>query len=362
MPSASFSTRIRESLPSTVAEMSFSPVITTAPMRTGIGLSSTGKFAAGCVALMLGSALLAGWMPLGFSIVTVFLFAGPHNWIEARYFLARMPGRWGRLRLFFLSALAGIVVLPASFALLPLLARTGQWHEQSWTLAWGTWNSLLVLWIALLIHLRSRQNPRRDWSWTLPLALAMVSLAWIAPAWWGLALVCLHPLMALWILDRELRRSRPEWRRTYHKFLIALPFVLGILCWRLKDMPSLPGEDILTQRITQHAGANTLSGLSTHLLVAVHTFLEMLHYGVWLLVIPLVGLGNAVPWRVSQVPMARRSPRWRKGLQWFLGAGAATVLLLWTCFLADYPATRDVYFTLAMVHVLAEVPFLLRAL
>ena len=38
------------------------------------------------------------------------------------------------------------------------------------------------------------------------------------------------------------------------------------------------------------------------------------------------------------------------------------VLLLWGCFLADYPTTRDVYFTVALLHVLAEVPFLLRAL
>jgi hypothetical protein len=35
---------------------------------------------------------------------------------------------------------------------------------------------------------------------------------------------------------------------------------------------------------------------------------------------------------------------------------------LWGAFLADYPLTRDVYFTVATLHVLAEVPFLLRLL
>ena len=35
--------------------------------------------------------------------------------------------------------------------------------------------------------------------------------------------------------------------------------------------------------------------------------------------------------------------------------------MLWAFFLADYPLTRDVYFTVALLHVLAEVPFLLRA-
>ena len=49
-------------------------------------------------------------------------------------------------------------------------------------------------------------------------------------------------------------------------------------------------------------------------------------------------------------------------LQVFLVVGAAVVVILWICFFASYPITRDVYFTLALVHVLAEVPFLLRAL
>jgi hypothetical protein len=42
--------------------------------------------------------------------------------------------------------------------------------------------------------------------------------------------------------------------------------------------------------------------------------------------------------------------------------GLAIMLILWGAFLADYPATREVYFTVAMLHVLAEVPFLLRLL
>ena len=33
------------------------------------------------------SATFATWLPLQVSIVTVFLFAGPHNWFELRYFL-----------------------------------------------------------------------------------------------------------------------------------------------------------------------------------------------------------------------------------------------------------------------------------
>src|SRR5262245_44175049 len=86
-------------------------------------ISSRRLFALVTLSLAVGAALLAGWAPLGFSIVTVFLFAGPHNWIEFRYFLSRMPARWGRLRNFFLFSFAGILGLAASFAALPWLAQ-----------------------------------------------------------------------------------------------------------------------------------------------------------------------------------------------------------------------------------------------
>jgi hypothetical protein len=36
------------------------------------------------------------------------------------------------------------------------------------------------------------------------------------------------------------------------------------------------------------------------------------------------------------------------------------VAAFWAGFLIDYPLTRSLYFTVALVHVLAEVPFLLR--
>jgi hypothetical protein len=327
-------------------------------------LAPSGRaFAAALLGLMLAAAVLAGWAPIAFSIVTVFLFAGPHNWVEARYFLARLPARWGKLRGFFLFAFAGVFGLAASFAALRWLAPAWGWDGTGLLTLSAVWNTLLVAWVAVLVHLRSRQNPRRDWSWTVPAALSLVALTWIWPEPWALALVYLHPLVALWILDRELRRSRPQWRRAYHACLLALPALLAVLWWRLAHAPPLPGEetDPLTLRITWHAGGGILRGVPTHLLVATHTFLEMIHYGVWLVAIPLVGIGTP-PWRLRTVPLARRSGGWRLALAAVLAAGAAAVLVLWACFLVDYPVTRDVYFTAALLHVLAEVPFLLRAL
>jgi len=109
------------------------------------------------------------------------------------------------------------------------------------------------------------------------------------------------------------------------------------------------------------AGAGVLTGVSSHLLVATHTFLEMLHYGVWVVAMPLVSLRSA-PWRLDNVPLYRRSSAWRAAIITALSVGGVAMLVLWAGFLADYPLTRNIYFTVAMLHVLAEVPFLLRAL
>jgi hypothetical protein len=316
-----------------------------------------------CVALAIAAAaaLLAGWTPITFSIVTVFLFAGPHNWLEFRYFLTRLPARWGRLRPFFLLGFAGMFGFTAAFAGLLLLFENEILTGDSAVYLYAGVLSLLTLWIATLVHMRSRQNPRREWGWFWPLAFGLIALAWMAPYYWALGLVYLHPLMAFWLLDRELRRSQPQWRPAFHACLLTVPVLLGLLWWHLAHAPAIPDDSPVAQRIVNHAGAMTLPGVSSHLLVATHTFLEMLHYGVWVLAIPLIGLRTA-PWRLQRVPLAHRSPAWRTGVACFLILGLGVVLALWACFVANYAVTRDLYFTVAFFHVLAEVPFLLRAL
>lgn len=318
-------------------------------------------FACAAVALIVGACLLAGWMPLEFSIVTVFLFAGPHNWLEARYMLTRMPARWGPLTAYFTIGIVGVVGLSATMAAVRWL---GQWlgASQEFSLSlYACWNTALIGWIVTLVLLRSRQNPRRNWSWIVPLALTLVALNWLWPLAWSLVLVYLHPLMALWFLDREIGRIQPAWRSTYRGCLLLVPASLAILWWKLAATPDLPGDDWLQQQITQHAGAGIIDGVSTHFLVSTHTFLEMLHYGVWIIAIPLVSI-RTTPWRLENVPLARRSNAWKWAIGGAIATGFAVMMILWGGFLADFPLTRDIYFTVAMLHVLAEVPFLLRLL
>src|SRR5439155_23043774 len=122
------------------------------------------------------------------------------------------------------------------------------------------WSAGLALWIATLVYLRSTQNPRRDWGWIWPTAFFVIAAAWMWPFHWGLGIVYLHPLVALWILEREIRRTRPEYRRLYHVCLLAIPACLGVIWWRLADAPHLVGDDILSMQITHHASGSLIDG------------------------------------------------------------------------------------------------------
>lgn len=316
--------------------------------------------AAGMLATTAVSAVLAGCLPIAFSIAIVFLFAGPHNWFETRYFLARMPPRWGRLRTYFLTGIAGVLGLTGALIAMPLVPQSTADPQETWYVLLAVWNTLAVVWVGRLAALRAGQNPRRHWPWIWPIALATTAAAWLAPLGWSLALVYLHPLVSLAFLDVEIGRRRPDLQPTYRRCLLAIPIAVAVLGWRLADAPDLPGADVLTAQITAHAGAGIVPHLSTHFLVAAHTFLEMLHYATWCLLLPVVTGG--VPWRLAELPLARRSAGWRAGLAAVIATGGLLVVLLWIGFLVDYPLTRSVYFTVALLHVLAEIPFLLREL
>ena len=305
------------------------------------------------------SAVLASWLPLQVSIATVFLFAGPHNWFELRYFLMRLPARFGRSRNFFAVAFAGIFVLTAAYLAMPALYYANLWSGANWPDAIATWNTLLLLWLGTLVIMRGRQSSRRDWFWALPLVFTLCALNWLAPQLFSLAIVYAHPLVALWFLDRHLRRTRPGWLPAYHRCLIILPLLIVGMLWQLSRTSSLADDNGLFWRITQHAGADLLPNVSSHMLVSLHVFLEMLHYGVWIVALPLIGATGSI-WKVRTIPLARRRGGFPKLIAAVLVIGLFVVALLWFGFSVNYPAMRDIYFAVAIAHVLAEAPFLLR--
>ena len=322
--------------------------------RAGVRLFAVVLIASACL-----SAALASWLPLQVSIVTVFLFAGPHNWFELRYFLMRLPARFGRSRNFFAVAFAGIFLLTAAYLAMPALYYANLWSGANWPDAIATWNTLLLFWVGALVLMRSRQSSRRDWFWALPVVFLLCAANWLAPQLFSLAIVYTHPLVALWFLDRHLRRTRPEWLPAYHRCLLLLPLLILGMVWQLGRTSSLQDDNGLFWRITQHAGADLLPNVSSHMLVSLHVFLEMLHYGVWIVALPLIGATGAV-WKVGTIPLARRRGGFPKLIVAVLILGLGAVAFLWLGFSVNYPAMRDVYFAVAMAHVLAEAPFLLR--
>jgi len=209
--------------------------------------------------ILIGSAIisaaLASWLPLQMSIVTVFLFAGPHNWFEARYFLMRLPARFGRSRNFFIVAFAGIGLLTLAYVSLPALYYANVWSGANWPNAIATWNMVMVLWISALVLMRGKQKTNRDWFWVLPIAFTLCAVNWLSPELFSLAIVYAHPLVALWFLDRHLRRTRSEWQPAYRRCLMLLPLLIGGMLWQLSRTSSLADDNGLFWRITQHAGA-----------------------------------------------------------------------------------------------------------
>jgi hypothetical protein len=273
------------------------------------------------------AAALAAGFPVQLSIAAVFLFAGPHNWMEARYFAARMPVRWGQQRTFFVTAITGILALSLTFSLIAVNR--------------SLWHSAAAIWILILL----RMTRSEVFSIAVPMALSWMALAWAVPGIADLLLLFLHPLAALWFVHRQIARARPEWLTGFHKLAISIVPLAGFIVVSQRAASSAPALASFVQLSLPPS------------LLALHAFLELLHYGAWVILLPAIGLASA-PWNLNAIPLVRHREGWPRLMRTILIGGAAAVILLWICFAIDYRTTRDVYFTLAIVHVMAEVPFL----
>ncbi|MBS1794460.1 MAG: hypothetical protein JSS81_11430 [Acidobacteria bacterium] len=329
--------------------------------KTGFGLAPAQLFALGFLACAVAAAGLIGAFPLGASILTIFLFAGVHNFFEFRYFVARMPVRWGRSRLFYTVGIGGVVALAGVYLAIYFGSGNWLWMAENWETAVAGWNTAFVLWVGLLFYLRGRQKPRSDWSWAFAAAFLTAAFVWLAPQYFSLALVYLHPFVAMWFLERQIRRTKREWLKAYHFCLLTIPVFVFILYLLFAHAPELADNTGLFRRITQHAGSGILTFWSSRFLVATHVFLETIHYAVWILLIPLVDR-RAVPWRLREIPLVANPQGFPRLVLGMLAVSFFLMAALWAGFSVDYATTRDVYFAFAIAHVLAEFPFLVKML
>jgi hypothetical protein len=316
-----------------------------------------------CVFILLTSlaALIIGWQPLTLSIVTIFLFAGIHNFMEFRYFAARMPVRWGKSKVFYGVGIGGVLVLTSVYLTIYFGSGNWLWSATNWEILVSSWNTLFVLWIGLLFYLRGRQKPKTDWTWAFAVAFLVSAIAWLFPAYFSLALVYIHPFIAMWFLERQIRRTKPEWLKAYQICLATIPIFVVILYFTFAKSPNLSEETNLFWRITQHAGSQILPNISSHFLVATHVFLETIHYTVWILLIPLIDK-RAIPWKLKEIPFFANDKGFPKIFLAIFAISILIVFTLWFGFTVDYTTTRDIYFAFAIAHVMAEFPFLVKML
>lgn len=307
------------------------------------------------------AATLIGVFPLQASIVTIFLFAGVHNFMEFRYFAARMPLRWGRSKLYYTVGIGGVLALAAAYLTLYFASGNWLWSLETGPILTASWNTAFVLWLGLLFYLRGRQRARSDWSWAFAIAFLLAALAWVVPQYWSLSLVYIHPFIAMWFLERQIRRSKPEWLRAYHYCLGSIPVFVVMLWFAFSAQPNLPEDTNLFWRISQHAGSQILTGVSSHFLVATHVFLESIHYFVWILLIPLIDR-RAIPWKLSEIPLFSIRGGFPRLVFGALAISFTIMVVLWAGFSVDYTTTRDIYFAFAIGHVMAEFPFLIKML
>ena len=312
-------------------------------------------FAAALATYVIAAGLLAFAAPIQLKVLVVFLFAGPHNWVEMRYMLSRLPARWKKSRSFFATSFVGLAVLSLSFMAIMGALTLPNANVDLLRVGFSAWGTALVGWLLALLH-------RRGTLRTLPQRLLVsagstlaVSACWLGPEWFSISLVYLHPLVSLAILDAELKRSKPQLVQPYRMALLSAPLFVCFFWWH--GNATLP-TDAIANLVVDQSGATMMPLIPGHFVISTLVFFDLLHYGVWLLAIPLISAG----WNGFQppaVPLASVSPLARRAVSTLLAVSTIGVVALWCCFSANYQLTYTVYFVLAIVHVLAELPFLI---
>ena len=201
-------------------------------------------FACGFLGIAILAAAFSGLVPIEFSIATVFLFAGPAQLARGPLRPRPAPGPRGKLWGFFAVSAVGIVGLTAAFAAIPWLTARRTTPRSSAEL-YAVWNTTFLFWVAALVWMRSRTNPRFDGG--LGLAAGVSDLrpaSGSTRSRCNVALIYLHPLMALWLLDRELARSRPALAADVLVRGRVIPLFMAASGGSSRDAPNLTGTTV----------------------------------------------------------------------------------------------------------------------
>jgi len=322
--------------------------------RRPVVWTSAHAFKIVALTIVICSAFLAGSTPFWFTVAIVVLFGGPHNYSELRYALSRFPSRFGPLRPFFITSFAGVALLYLTEVALVLVTNTNTISTaQAWILLL-TWNELFIAWILALSILRYCKHDRQSVITNCAIALIGSWANILSPQMFTIAMTYLHPMLGLWLFERELRRTKKSWLSAYHRCLQAVPLaVAGLIWWHAGTM-----TDAMSMKAIQTGlGTQLFAGPSPVMLLAVYGFLQMMHYAVWVLGMP-IATNSWTRWRLEQTALLRDRSELRSFALYAVGCISIGVPLLWLGYRLNYAFTNDLYMVLAMLHVIAELPLI----
>ncbi|HEY9776298.1 MAG TPA: hypothetical protein V6C81_21230 [Planktothrix sp.] len=335
--------------------------LATPPRIAATPLAERHLFAVTVILLVACFAILAGYTPIWFTLLTVCAFGAPHHWTELRYFMSRLPSRFGPLQGFFATAFSGALVLWVFEVILTRLYVQDVLPPAIAKVGLLAFNQTLIFWMLGLSVLRYKSKSNKVSSLLLAnspyAALATLANLLSAPGF-SLAITYMHPLLGLWILERELRRTRKSWLRGYHWSLLSIPVALAALIWVLHGSGDAHPSGQLAGMLNGNViGSKLFSNASTTMLLAIFGFLQMVHYGVWVIGIPIANQ-SWKRWNLDRIPVLTTKPSLRPFLLAAIGLSLSATLFFWFGFCIDYNTVNEIYIAVSMLHVLAEIPFI----
>jgi len=322
-------------------------VIQRGALRATTAQSYREVFSAASIIVIVACAVFAATAPTKASLIAFALFGGLHNFVEIRYFLSRFPSRLGPLKPFFITSVIGVSLLFTLELATIVLVRMRIISSHSLNPLWLIWNELLILWILALSAMRYRDSIRQILPGNIMIALLASVGNLLSPYLFTLSISYVHPLIGLWIMDRELLRSRKDWVNQYRCALMLVPVSAGCVVWWLQGH-SISGGIF---------GAPAFASAGSPMFVGLFAFLQMVHYGVWIFAIPIASQ-SWKRWRLESLAVLRGRPSLRRLAAMAICLGMLAVAVFWMGCAIDPQTTNEVYATIAIFHILAEVPLL----
>ncbi|MET0146376.1 MAG: hypothetical protein ABW328_16570 [Ilumatobacteraceae bacterium] len=289
--------------------------------------------------------LLAVTVPLLTTALALMAFGVVHNVAELRYVGGRFSGL---LRGGYLVVLGGIITGIVVSRLVGVL------FGGSWSLTTEIVLSYGLLVAAVVGGLGRRSAPGTSAALGVLAVLLVVSLT--HPDQHVVVVTHLHnvvPLVFLWELSGAMRgRHRRAFRGVQLAWVVVVPALLlaGVADGPLQHATTSIGLGGASGLAPSTAPASTVGTTLGMRFLAVFAFLQLMHFVVWVAVIPRWSAASTATFEQRVPALGGRRP-------WVI-AGAAGLALA-VLFVVDYAQGRTVYAALASYHAYLELPIVL---